>query len=231
MKIKTTFGQLATAAAAALSVLAAVTSGAKAQPIELAFFYHLDAEMPEQDVFVAKEGSGVFRVTGGDTDMNAALFTTATGLHHNPFDPAQVGPHAKGADMGMTLGQWLGATGTGSYECSDGTAKTDIDFTGLVPGGVYTMWHFFMPMPATDPFTGTIDLPFGARDGADSTFIADDKGTAAFTRVVDGCLQMSGSQLVAGLAISYHSDGKTYGSLPGEFGHNSHVQLFTILPN
>ncbi len=33
------------------------------------------------------------------------------------------------------------------------------------------------------------------------------------------------------LAINYHSDGKTYGGDPGEFGYNAHIPLFLMLPN
>jgi hypothetical protein len=36
--------------------------------------------------------------------------------------------------------------------------------------------------------------------------------------------------MVAGLAIAYHSNGDTYGALPGAFGLNSHIQLMTMLP-
>ena len=32
------------------------------------------------------------------------------------------------------------------------------------------------------------------------------------------------------LAINYHSDGKTYGPLPGAFGLNAHIPLFVMLP-
>jgi hypothetical protein len=32
------------------------------------------------------------------------------------------------------------------------------------------------------------------------------------------------------LAINYHSDGKTYGGLPGAFGLNAHVPIFAMLP-
>ena len=35
---------------------------------------------------------------------------------------------------------------------------------------------------------------------------------------------------MSGLAIAYHSDAKTYGPLPGEFGSNSHIHLYLGLP-
>jgi hypothetical protein len=44
-------------------------------------------------------------------------------------------------------------------------------------------------------------------------------------------LQGSGSQLAEGLAIAYHSDGKTYGSTMGPAGEVAHVHLFLLLPS
>lgn len=92
------------------------------------------------------------------------------------------------------------------------------------------MWHFFMASPQTDPFIGTFDLPLGARDGAQSVFASGPDGSIDFTREFELCLQMSGEQLAAGLAVAWHSDGKTYGPLPGDFATRSHIQLFTVLP-
>jgi len=42
---------------------------------------------------------------------------------------------------------------------------------------------------------------------------------------------LSGDQLMSGVAIALHSDGRTYGSEPGAFGKVAHVQLFAMLPN
>ena len=41
---------------------------------------------------------------------------------------------------------------------------------------------------------------------------------------------MSDVWTTAMLAINYHSDGKTYAGLPGDFGYNAHVPLFAMLP-
>ena len=200
--------------------------------LDLAFVTHLDMELPEQDVYIEREpGSGeVYRVTGGDHDMNAPLFKTAVPTPHNPFDPAAIGPHKKGEPMGMTLGQWLRHTGRGTYTCEAGTGALDLTFSGLVPGGVYTMWHAFMALPPPVPFTGTLDLPLGARDGSESVFKADADGKARFKHTFQPCLQMSDTWTTSMLAINYHSDGKTYGGHPGQFGYNAHIPLFVMLP-
>lgn len=200
--------------------------------LDIAFVTHLDMDLPEQDVFIEREvGSGeVFRVTSGDHNMKAPLFKTAHETKHDPFNPAAVGPHEKGEPMGMNLGQWLRHTGTGSYTCEAGRGSLDLDFSGLVPDGVYTMWHAFMALPPPTPFTGTLDLPLGARDGSESVFTADGNGNAAFKHSFEPCLQMSDTWTTSMLAINYHSDGKTYGGHPGQFGYNAHIPLFVMLP-
>ncbi|MEM8487334.1 MAG: hypothetical protein AAF564_17410 [Bacteroidota bacterium] len=200
--------------------------------LEVAFMTHLDMDLPEQDIFIEREAGSedVYRVTKGDHNMNAELYATAVETPHNPFNPAAIGPHKKGAPLGMTLGEWLAHSGTGTYSCNAGVGTIDLKFTGLVPEGVYTMWHAFMAMPPPVPFTGTLDLPLGARDGSESGFTADKKGRARFQHTFEPCLQMSDTWTTSMLAIAYHSDGKTYGGSPGAFGLNSHVPLFVMLP-
>ena len=78
----------------------------------------------------------------------------------------------------------------------------------------------------TDPY----DLPFGARDGSENSFTADAQGRAVFERTFKPCLQLSGEQLMAELAIAWHSDGKTYGHEPGVFSTNTHVHMYVGLP-
>ncbi len=216
-----------TSAALGLALLA---STAVAQPVELQFVFHLDAGMAEQDVFVEKTENHIYRVTADDKDLSAPLFAATTYIHHNPFDAATNGPYAKGENLAVTLGEWLGASGQGTYECQGDVSTISVDFDKLVPNGVYSMWHFFMPMPASEPFKGTIDLPYGSRDGSQASFTADADGSARFEERTDSCLQLSAEQLMAGLAIAYHSDGQTHGGHAGDFALNSHVQLLTMLP-
>ena len=200
--------------------------------LDLAFITHLDASLPEQDVFIEREpGSGhVYRVTIGDNDMNAPLFKTAIPIPHNPFDASAVGPHPKGQAFGMTLGEWLRHQGAGTYSCQNGEGRIDTQFSGLVANGIYSMWHMFTAIPATTPFSGFLDLPVGARDGSTSVFVADENGTASFRRTFRPCLQLSDVWITSLLAINYHSDGKTYAGRPGLFGYNAHVPLFLTLP-
>ena len=200
--------------------------------LELAFLTHLDMDLAEQDVYIERvPGSGeVFRVTKGDNNMNAPLFATAEENAHDPFNGNAIGPYKKGAALGFTLGEWLKHSGTGTYTCENGEGVLDLEFSGLVPNGVYTMWHAFMALPPPVPFTGTLDVPLGARDGSESVFVADRNGNASFKHSFRPCLQMSDTWTTSMLAINYHSDGKTYGGHPGKFGLNAHIPLFVMLP-
>lgn len=223
---------VATFVAANTGKAPAAATGGESYAVELAFKTHLDMGLPEQDVFIEREpGSGtVYRVTNGDNDMRAPLFKSAVPVPHNPFSDEAIGPHPKGDAIGMTLGEWLRHAGKGVYTCENGQGALDVQFAGLVPNGVYTMWHAFMAIPPPVPFTGTLDLPLGARDGSESVFVADARGEAKFEHNFTPCLQMSDVWTTSMLAINYHSDGKTYGGHPGAFGSVSHIPLFVMLP-
>ena len=64
-----------------------------------------------------------------------------------------------------------------------------------------------MALPPPVPFTGTLDLPLGARDGSESVFLADENGPKDFKHTFQPCLQMSDTWTTSMLAINYHSDG------------------------
>ncbi len=202
--------------------------------IKLTFVDHLKAGLIEQDVYVEKvPGSGkVYRVlpTERDKYLDAPIYKTKEPIHHDPFDQNLAGPYPKGESFGMTLGEWLKAAGTGTYRCEEGWGTFQAEFTHLMPNATYTIWHFFMAAPPTVPFNGTLDLPLGDRDGHQSVFSTDAQGNAVVNVKFERCLQLSDDQLMAGMAIALHSDGKTYGPVPGDFGSLTHVQLFAILP-
>ncbi|MEM8849538.1 MAG: hypothetical protein AAGE03_05825 [Pseudomonadota bacterium] len=206
--------------------------GDPAEQMTLTFLFHIDEALAEQDVFYERvPGSGeVFRPTGATRDMDAMLYAPAEAVPHTPLQTENVGPWARGKSLGITLGDWFAAKGEGEYTCEDGTGRVDIRFTGLVPDGLYTMWHDFAIWPPTEPFIGFYDTPFGARDGSENAFTADAEGDARFVRTITPCLQLSGEQLISELAIAWHSDGRTHGHTPGEFSTDTHVQLYVPLP-
>ena len=187
-------------------------------PVEadLTFVFHIDDDLAEQDIFVERAGDPgvVYRPTKGDRDMSKPLYAVAEPVPHQPFDPDALGPFKKGKPLGLTLGEWFEAEGRGKYRCENGVGALRVEFTKLVPNGVYTMWHAFMAWPPTEPFIGTYDLPIGARNGDDSVFITDEEGNATVERSFKPCLQLTGEHLAAELAIAWHSDRRTYGPLP-----------------
>jgi hypothetical protein len=220
-------------AAAALAAFAtAVQAG---ETVNVRFINHLQAGLNEIDVFTVRPGepsSQVYRPTPAEKEeqLKRVLYASSGAVAHNPFDAAAVGPFAKGRPLRLTLEQWLSAKGEASVTCKGGKGEVRARFAGLVPDGVYTMWYAFVPQPPTKPFTGALDLPLGARDGSQTRFVAEASGEAHFAATFAPCLQPSNEQLLAMLAIAWHSDGKTYGSSAGPFGHTSHVQIFVPLP-
>ncbi len=205
------------------------------ETIELTFVNHIQAEIVEQFVYVEREpGSGkVYRVTPADFHryLDSPLYAAAESVTITPFDHGEIGPYGRGPALGFSLRDWLEATGTATYECEDDIGVVNARFDGLVPNGVYTMWYFFLPRPPLDPGPFVfLDVPLGARDGSDSPFIADADGHAEYQAVFSPCLQMSGRQLDANLAIAYHSDGQTYGTTPGPLSTVSHNQIFVTFP-
>jgi hypothetical protein len=221
-------------AASVTTAHADVQGGGAAQKdhsIVLVFTTHLEADLPAMDVFIERErGTGfVYRPTTRDS-LDAMLYRTAAPVARGSFELQRIGPHPKGDAFNMTLGEWAGHSGSGTYRCQDGEGTVSAEFSGLVPNGVYTMWHTFTAALATRPFSGYLDLPLGARDGSTSVFVADMRGEASFERTFAPCLQMSDGWLTAMLAVNFHSDNRTHGGLPGDFGQNVHTPLFLVLP-
>lgn len=205
--------------------------------VELTFVDHIEAGMIEQDVFVERTpGSNkVFRVGKSEAARyaDAPVYRTTMPVRHAPYSPKRNGPYPKGASLGLSLGDWLRATGKVAYACAGGEGRIEAAFRDLVPNGTYTMWYLRAAKPHIDcadcPYA-TLDLPIGARDGSQSMFVADARGFAVYDATFKPCLKPSDDQLSAALAIAYHSDGNTHGPSPGAPGSRSHLQLLAVLP-
>ena len=149
-------------------------------------------------------------------------------MTHDLFqlDPDPLGPYGKGAELGFTLEEWLAATGSGAYTVVGDQAQIDLSFEKLVPNGIYTLWCAAVSVP---PAYKIVDKPCGAADGSENIFTASAEGKADIHLNVK-TLPDSTAETIQVLAIAYHSDGKTYGPLPGDFGLNSHVQILFMIP-
>lgn len=189
--------------------------------------------MVEQDVFVEKapNSSEVRRLPVAQIAdyLDKEIFGAAVEPPYEPLITEPTETYPKGEALGITLRDWLQAKGAGSYRCDGKKATLKASFQGLVPNGVYTMWNFIDLNPPADPYQGLL-VPAGKRDGSQSIFRADARGNATYEQVVEPCPQLSDTQSLAGLAIAWHSDGKTYGFSPGALGVKSHAQLMTLFP-
>lgn len=211
-------------------MVTALPAGLAAEPIKLEFGSFHGMEMVEQDVFVEAGMDKVRRIGSAEVPdmMDAALYGSSEIPPFTPLTQPGDETHPKGAELGMTLGTWLSAQGSGTYDCVDGKSVIDLQFTGLVPNGLYTMWNFIDAVPPTDPWQ-TILFPLGARDGSQSEFTADADGNADYSVTFEPCLELTGTQTMTGLAAAWHQDGKTYGTGPGDLGVVTFTQLMTAL--
>jgi hypothetical protein len=220
----------------AIGILAMASVSASAQDvgmIKLTYFMLGHDGMVEQDVFIESPANSnqVSRipVSQAAKHMDTVLYAS---MKAPPFEPMKAEPtetYPKGAALGITLGDWLNAKGTGSYACDGKQATIKSSFQNLVPNAVYTMWNFIDLDPPTDPWQGLL-VPAGTRDGSQSIFKTDARGNGTYELVIENCLQLSGTQSLAGLAIAWHNDGKTYGFSPGGLGVVSHAQLMAFFP-
>ena len=234
MKVRKSVAFFATLIAG-LIVLAGCAGMEPAYSTELQFVTHQTAGMVEQDVFVTHEdlpGDQVMRATLEDLEDPAILdqmvLKSGAPTEHDPFamGEAPLGPFSRGDELGVTMAEWLAASGTGRYSTQGDDATIEASFENLIPGGTYTIWCTRIKTP---PAPVIFDIACGQWDGADNTMIAADDGTASFSIAMQPMMDTADDH-ISMVAIAYHSDGKTWGPLPGEFGTLSHVQAFAILP-
>lgn len=200
------------------------------------FGNHIQMGLPEQAVYIEddKNPAQVWRVEGDaqkklDPTVEAkTVYAAAASVPPDPFKVGAnpLGPFQKGKSLGFTMAKWLGATGSGTYVASGEDAQLSLTFQNLVPSGVYTVWCSRLTLP---PNVAIVDKPCGAADGSENSFTADASGNGAFSLKMKA-LEASTKETVSVLALTYHSDGKTYGADPGQFGLYSHVQLAFLLP-
>ena len=187
---------------------------------------------PKEAAPEPKESEKVIRLQGDaakdPSNLAKEAYAAAAPTQHDPFKAGEnpLGPFDKGRSLGFTLQQWLSASGIGIYSVDNGNAELDLSFKNLVPNGVYTVLCSRITFP---PNPKTVDMPCGAEDGSENSFTAGDKGLASFSLKLKP-LEASTKETASMIAVAYHSDGKTYGASPGDFGSNTHVQLFFMMP-
>lgn len=234
------FNNTTTKTLAASLLLALVALLGACQPLQpttekevaLELVTHVVAGMAEQDVFVTNGNSAdeVFRITGDEVEqyLDAPAYAAAEMIEHDLFGLGEnpLGPYPKGLEMGFSMGEWLSGSGSGRYTIRGQEAEIDLTFKNLVPNSHYTLWCATVNTP---PYVSIIDEPCGAADGSENSFFTDDDGNAAIRLTLAPLAETTDTALKV-IAAAYHSDGKSYGALPGAFGLVSHVQLAAVIP-
>ena len=175
------------------SDLAFAQSGSQAFDFTFATF--IGDGLVEQDVFVEKaEGSQeVYRLDASEAEAfnNAMLYATTEELPFQPFTAG--GPYPMGEELGITLGEWLEAKGSGSYQC-DGNKAT---ITATLAGGngtsaatilvavatvTLTSASFSFSTTQTQPVSATVlDVNSLPVTGRNINWSSDDAGIASVT--------------------------------------------------
>ena len=142
-----------------LVALSAAATDATQEPwevgVKLASPIYLPTPRPISGVFFVLNDTTpdlVYRVELNQTKDPVNLEKTAYATtEETPPDPYKVmpnalGPFPKGRDLGFTLGEWIAATGEGTYIEEGEDATIDVTFKKLVPGGTYTIWAMLITM-------------------------------------------------------------------------------------
>lgn len=128
----------------------------------------------------------------------------------------------------VSLEEWQKAKGSAIISCNGNTTKYKLEFTGLIPNGVYTLWNFILTkhLEPTDGinFANDIKANGALGDGVSNKLFASSAGEAELELDAHpGGLSMFGSQPPCAIAnsegfilvVNYHIDGKTHGGSPG----------------
>lgn len=188
--------------------------------------------LPEQFVFVMNDDDGtVSRVTPDAplSQLEEPIYTMAS-AENFIFDPFQLsdnplGPFEAGDPLDMTLRDYLGARGSGTYTADGDIATVDLSFDRLMPNGVYTLWCSTLHRP---PEFEVIDRPCGAADGSENAFTSDEHGELQI-QMSFPVLDLPTETSLSIIAIAWHSDGQTYGDHPGNFGTVTFVPLRALV--
>lgn len=132
----------------------------------------------------------------------------------------------------MRLFDFSSVNGSIEVTCENNGVSINVELRGLVPNGVYTLWHVTFNEGGADPSKELLNIrgigAVGKGDGSDNFFIASPTGTASLSAFspTDQVLSMIGDIKPCPLTDeeewhvvgSYHMDSKTYGPVLGPDG-------------
>ena len=163
------------------------------------------------------------------SNLDREIYVSAEKISHNPFSlkATPTGPFALGESIGMTLDDWLAASGSGTYTVRGTQAEITMNLENLVPNGVYALWCSRIKLT---PKFDIVNEPCSAEDGSEKSFQVDAEGKADFTMSTQALPRIIDDKSVSVLALVYHGDGSAYDENLKILGQNGYVQMFTVLP-
>ena len=187
--------------------------------------------LPEQFVFLMDDDGALYRATPESplSELEKPIYSIGS-ADDFVFDPFQLqdnplGPFEAGEQLDMTMRDYLGARGSGTYTLEGDMATVDLWFDRLIPNGVYTLWCSTLTIP---PEFSIVDKPCGSEDGSENNFTANEHGELPINMSFPA-LDFPTETTRSVIAIAWHSDGETYGEHPGDFGTVTFVPLRAIL--
>ncbi len=175
----------------------------------------------------------------GDTDPLTEVLTAQSTVPSNSDDLlytplifeqplGQLSPILAPDGHQITLGEWQTAQGIARVFCDNSISKYRLEFSGLIPNGVYTLWNFILnkqklPTNSLDMVADVVAAG-SLGDNGSNVMIASASGEATLdVDVSPGTLSMFGTQSSCAitsspgfiLVVNYHIDGNTHGGTPG----------------
>jgi hypothetical protein len=156
------------------------------------------------------------------------LYAANTVVPHDPYrlGPKPLGPFPKGDELGLSLGEWLAARGSGTYAVSGQNTELQLSFEKLVPHGTYRLWCARVTRP---PHYASVEKPCGASDGSQNKVQSDANGNASFHLSLKP-LPETAAETATVLQLNYTRAIVTQDEELGGYGLNEHVQLYAALP-
>ena len=157
------------------------------------------SEVYERDVFVIV--GSTLRHPDAATDPAAPLFNDS------------------GSNLGITWGQWMAGQASADLRLRprEGDTKVELNLSGLVPGGVYSVFYGTLNPDSENPSCPGVErtLPLTSTRRKQmpdpSSFVAAADGTAGFTGIAEANLL---TPLQSFFSIIYHSDGAAHHPYP-----------------
>ncbi len=171
---------------------------------------------------------GELKNADGDMPVDDAELVYARNVFEEPI--GELYPIEAPDGHHLTLGEWRQAKGTATASCDGEITKYSLSFSGLIPNGVYTVWHLLLDKRKESDQSVSIEnelVGMGALGGGNGEFnniIASPTGEGQLTvEVAPGPMSLIGDHPACSITslpgffmvLNYHIDDKTHGIRPG----------------